>query len=66
VSCGQERVVKRIQFMSVYGGLLVVMAVLAAMAARGDLKAAGDCSSAYALAAMSRAQAEACFSRQFD
>jgi hypothetical protein len=58
--------VKRIQIMSVYGGLLVVIAVLAAIAARGELQAAGDCSSAYALAAMSRAQAEACFSRQFN
>jgi hypothetical protein len=58
--------VKRIQFISVYGGLLVVMAVLAAIVAQGELRAAGDCSSAYALAAMSRAQAEACFSRQFN
>jgi hypothetical protein len=56
---------KRIQSISVYGGLFVVIAVLAAITAQGELKA-GDCSSAYALATMSRAQAEACFRWDFD
>ena len=57
---------KRIQSISVYGGLFVVAAVLAAITAQGDLKAVGDCNSAYALASMSRAQAEACFRWDFD
>ena len=57
---------KQIQSISVYGGLFVVIAVLAAITAQGELKAAGDCSSAYALASMSRAQAEACFRWDFD
>ena len=57
---------KQIQSISVYGGLFVVIAALAAIAAQGDLRAAGDCNSAYALAAMSRAQAEACFRWDFD
>ena len=57
---------KRIQSISEYGGLFVVIAVLAAIAAQGEPRAAGDCNSAYALAAMSRAQAEACFRWDFD
>ena len=56
---------KQIQSISVYGGLFVVIAALAAITAQGELKAAG-CSSAYALASMSRAQAEACFRWDFD
>ena len=56
---------KQIQSFSVYGGLFVVIAVLA-MIAQGDLRAASDCNSAYALASMSRAQAEACFRWDFD
>ena len=57
---------KRIQSISVYGGLFVVIGVLAAITTQGDLKAARDCSSAYALTTMSRAQAEACFRWDFD
>jgi len=57
---------KQIQSISVYGGLFVVIAALAAITAQGELKAAGDCNSAYALASMSRAQAEACFRWDFD
>ena len=57
---------KRIQSISVCGGLFVVIAVLAAINAQGELRAAGDCNSAYALASMSRAQAEACFRWDFD
>jgi hypothetical protein len=56
----------RIQSISVYGGLFVVIAALAAITAQGDLKAGGGCSSAYALATMSRAQADACFRWDFD
>ena len=56
---------KQIQSISVYGGLFVVIAVLAIIA-QGDLRAASDCNSAYALATMSRAQAEACFRWDFD
>ena len=55
---------KQIQSISVYGGLFVVVAVLA-MIAQSELRAAGDCNSAYALATMSRAQAEACFRWEF-
>jgi hypothetical protein len=57
---------KQIQSISVYGGLFVVIAVLAAITAQGEFKAAGGCNSAYALASMSRAQAEACFRWDFD
>jgi hypothetical protein len=57
---------KQVQSISVYGGLFVVIAALAAITAHGELKAAGDCNSAYALATMSRAQAEACFRWDFD
>jgi hypothetical protein len=57
---------KRNQTISVYGGLFVVIAALAAITAQGELKAAGDCNSAYALATMSRAQADACFRWDFD
>jgi hypothetical protein len=57
---------KRIQSISVYGGLFVVIAALAAITAQGELKAAGGCHSAYALASMSRAQAEACFRWDYD
>ena len=56
---------KRIQSISVYGGLFVVMA-LAALTAQSELKPAGGCHSAYALASMSRAQADACFRWDFD
>ena len=56
---------KQIQSISLYGGLFVVIAVLA-MIAQGELRAANDCSSAYALATMSRAQAEVCFRWDFD
>ena len=56
---------KQIQSISLYGGLFVVIAVLA-MIAQGELRAAKDCSSAYALATMSRAQAEVCFRWDFD
>ena len=56
---------KQIQSISVYGGLFVVVAVLAIIA-QSELRAAGDCNSAYALATMSRAQAEACFRWDFD
>ncbi len=57
---------KQIQSISVYGGLFVVIAILAAITAQDELKAAGDCRSAYALATMSRAQAESCFRWDFD
>ena len=57
---------KRIQSISVYGGLFVVIATLAAITAQDELKAAGDCNTAYALATMSRAQAESCFRWDFD
>ena len=57
---------KQIQSISVYGGLFVVIAVLTAVTVQGELKAAADCNSAYALASMSRAQAEACFRWDFD
>ena len=57
---------KQIQSISVYGGLFVVFAALAAITGQGELKTAGDCSSAYALATMSRAQADACFRWEFD
>jgi hypothetical protein len=56
---------KQVQSISLYGGLFVVIAVLA-MIAQGELRAANDCSSAYALATMSRAQAEVCFRWDFD
>ena len=56
---------KKIQSISVYGGLFVVVAVLAIIA-QSELRAAVDCNSAYALATMSRAQAEACFRWEFD
>ena len=57
---------KQIQSISVYGGLFVVIAALAAITVQGEVKAAGDCTSAYALASMSRAQAEACFRWDYD
>jgi hypothetical protein len=57
---------KRIQSISVYGGLFVVIAALAAITAQAGLRVAGGCQSAYALAAMSRAQAEACFRWDYD
>ena len=57
---------KRVQCISEIGGLFVVIAVLAAITVQGEIEAADNCSSAYALATMSRAQAEACFSWDFD
>jgi hypothetical protein len=57
---------KQIQSISVYGGLFVVIAALAAITAQGELKAATDCHSAYGLASMSRAQAEVCFRWDYD
>jgi hypothetical protein len=57
---------KQIQSISVYGGLFVVIAALAAITAQGELKAAAGCHSAYALASMSRVQAEACFRWDYD
>ena len=56
---------KKIQFFSVYGGLFIVAAVLTAITVQTELKAA-DCKSADALATMSRAQAETCFSWDWD
>jgi hypothetical protein len=56
---------KKNQFFSVYGGLFIVAAVLAAITVQTELNA-GDCKSADALATMSRARAEACFSWDWD